>query len=589
MKNISGSCKKGRVELVSSHQLNNIFKKSMISRWLKYLSLVVLLFSAATALVIAKDRGTSKRLTTDQLINSLRSIKNPSLQHVESGEPAQDVKCGFGIRASVHNRWQEFTGLQKAEIINLLQVESFEKDTVIGRFHIFYDVSVDSVNTPALLASDNSRIPNTAKQYVDSVGRIFNDVYHIEVEQLGYDPPPFESGETSYRVFIVNMSDYGYTDWDVSPLNPGNSAPRYPCFVHIHNDFSPFYTKGMNALKVTAAHEFHHVIQVGSYGFWANAVYAHELTSVWFEDVNYTDVNDYYQYLTDYFVGFSDGRSFNYDPYEGGYERCVWAHFIAKQFSINMMRKIWEEMRTKTYQENTDVFLESNDAIITDSGMTLQTAFAEFTKWNYYTADRADTVKYYPEGNHYPRFQPLQTIPFNTTTTTNGNVEPLSTSMYEFDMQQDTITAVIANVDVNSAINRNTTQQQIDITLSSGLQTNISAENLSLWSSFFIESSTRTDIPHLQSNAAPNPFRLAEAPWLKLPINQDAAKTAEVFFFTSSLQLVYSGFLSVNDEDGFRAIVVPASEVKSKLSSGIYFILAKTANSDYKWKVAVIR
>jgi hypothetical protein len=141
----------------------------MISRWLKYLSFVVLLFSAATALVIAKDRGTSKRLTTDQLINSLRSIKNPSLKQVESGESAQDVKCGFGIRVSVHNQWQNFTGLQKVEITNLLQVGSFEKDTVIGRFHIFYDVSVDSLNTPALLASDNSRIPNTAKQYVDSV------------------------------------------------------------------------------------------------------------------------------------------------------------------------------------------------------------------------------------------------------------------------------------------------------------------------------------------------------------------------------------------------------------------------------------
>jgi hypothetical protein len=76
MKNISKSCEKGRVELVSLRQLNNIIRKSMISRWLKYLSLVVLLFSAATALVVAKDRGTSKRLTTDQLINSLRSIKN---------------------------------------------------------------------------------------------------------------------------------------------------------------------------------------------------------------------------------------------------------------------------------------------------------------------------------------------------------------------------------------------------------------------------------------------------------------------------------------------------------------------------------
>jgi hypothetical protein len=561
----------------------------MISRWLKYLSFVVLLFSAATALVIAKDRGTSKRLTTDQLINSLRSIKNPSLQQVESDESVQDVKCGFGIRVSVHNQWQNFTGLQKVEITNLLQIGSFEKDTVIGRFHIFYDVSVDSVNTPALLASDNSRIPNTAKQYVDSVGRIFNDVYHIEVEQLGYDPPPFEAGETFYRVFIVNMSDYGFTDWDpnISPLNPGSSAPRFPCFVHIHNDFSPFYTKGMNALKVTAAHEFHHVIQVGSYGFWANAVYAHELTSVWFEDVNYTDVNDYYQYLMDYFVGFSDGRSFNYDPYEGGYERCVWAHFIAKEFGINMMRRIWEEMRTRTYQENTDVFLESNDAVLTDSGMTLRTAFAEFTKWNYYTADRADKVNYYPEGNHYPRFKPLQTMTFYNTT--SGNVEPLSSSMYEFDLQQDTITAIIANLDVSSAINRNTTQQQIDVTLSAGLQTKISAENLSLWGSFFIQSLTRTDVPRLQSNAAPNPFRLAEAPWLKLPINQDEAKTAQVFFFTSSFHLAYSGFLNVNNEGGFWAILVPTSEVKSKLSSGIYFIIAKTVNSDYKWKVAVIR
>jgi hypothetical protein len=45
----------------------------------------------------------------------------------------------------------------------------------------------------------------------------------------------------------------------------------------------------------------------------------------------------------------------------------------------------------------------------------------------------------------------------------------------------------------------------------------------------------------------------------------------------------------VDNEDGFRAIVVPTSEIKSKLSSGIYFIIAKTANSDYKWKVAVIR
>jgi hypothetical protein len=161
--------------------------------------------------------------------------------------------------------------------------------------------------------------------------------------------------------------------------------------------------------------------------------------------------------------------------------------------------------------------------------------------------------------------------------------------MYEFDLQQDTITAIIANIDIGNAINRNTTQQNIEVTLSSGLQTRISVDTLSIWRSFFIQSSTQTDVPRLQLNASPNPFRIAEAQWLKLPINQDGAKTAEVFFFTSAFKLAYSGVLNVDNESGFRAIVVPTSEVKSKLSSGIYFIFAKTANSDYKWKVAIIR
>jgi len=154
-------------------------------------------------------------------------------------------------------------------------------------------------------------------------------------------------------------------------------------------------------------------------------------------------------------------------------------------------------------------------------------------------------------------------------------------------MSKDTISAFIANVDIDNAIIKNTTQQKVDVTISSGLQTKISVDHPSLWRSFFMQDSTQ--IPRVQMTAAPNPLRIAEAPWLKLSINQDNAKTAEVFFFTSSFKLAYSGFLSVENEDGFRAIVVPTSEIKSKLSSGIYFIIAKTAKSDYKWKVAVIR
>lgn len=529
----------------------------------------------------------SHQLSADQLLQYYRSLKNLSQMEALSND-LHDRKCGFGIRTQVHSQWNAFSVLQKIELKQLMADDSMQKNRIIGRFKILYDTSGTS-NVPALLDVNNQPIPNTAEAYVDSVGAIFNYIYSVEIDGLGYQAPPHEQGESSYRIYIKDQGKdgYGLTDWDSDApnLNPNGNPPRYACYVEVDNDFKDQYTKGINALKVTAAHEFHHVIQVGSYGYWDEDIFVHELTSTWMEDVVYTEVNDYYQYLPNYFNLFSAGISFNYyipsDDHYGGYERCIFAHCLARIYGVDIMKDIWTGMRTLP-------FLESADAVLANRGSSLQYAFAEFTKWNYFTWDRADTVNYYPEGNHYPRFQPLQKTTFCNTT--SGNVEPLSSSMYEFDLQQDTITAIIANLDVSSAINRSTTQQQIDVTLSSGLQTKISAENLSLWSSFFIQSSTRKDIPRMQSNAAPNPFRLADAKWLKLPINQDAAKTAEVFFFTSSFQLAYSGSLGVNSEDGgFRAIVIPTSEVKSKLASGIYFIIAKTANSDYKWKVAVIR
>ncbi len=565
--------------------MNNSWHRNserMISHRFKYCSFI-LFFFVVSSWASTQFAHHTRQLSVDQLLQYFRSLKNPSQQGVFSNE-LHDGKCGFGIRALVHSQWNAFSALQKIELKQQMVPPSMQKERIIGRFKILYDTS-GTPDVPALLDVNNLPLPNTAEAYVDSVGAIFNYIYSVEVDGLGYQTPPHEQGESYYRIYIQDqgVGGYGLTDWDPDApnLNSSENPPRYACFVEVDNDFKDQYTKGINALKVTAAHEFHHVVQVGSYGFWGDDTYVHELTSVWMEDVVYTNVNDYYQYLPDYFIGFSYGLSFNSEG-DGGYERCIFAHCIAKIYGTDIMKDIWTQMRTLP-------FLESADAALSNRGSNLQSTFAEFTKWNYYTADRADTVNFYPEGNHYPRFQPLQKTAFyNAVSTLSGNVYPLSSSMYEFYTQQDTITAIIANVDVGSAINRNTTQQKINVTLSSGLQLKISVDTLSLWSSYLIQSSTQTDVPR-RLDAVPNPFRLAESPWLKLSVNQDKANTAEVFFFTSSFKLAYSGVLNVDNESGFRAIVVPTSEVKSKLSSGIYFIMAKTANSDYKWKVAVIR
>jgi len=53
---------------------------------------------------------------------------------------------------------------------------------------------------------------------------------------------------------------YGQT---TSENNVGLS--RWTSYIEIDNDFIGFYTIGINAARVTAAHEFHHAIQMGNY------------------------------------------------------------------------------------------------------------------------------------------------------------------------------------------------------------------------------------------------------------------------------------------------------------------------------------
>jgi hypothetical protein len=554
---------------------------------------VCILAIVVPAVLTAQDARIAGLSRTGKLLEYLRAQQtNATL--IANADSLHDNKCGFWVRALIHSQWQRFTATQKNEIQKLLQQGSYQKDRIIGRFHIFYDTT--GLNEPALLTSDSLQepVPNTAEAFVDSVGRIFNEVYHVEVDLLGYDAPPFEPGETQYRVLIGNISDYGWTNWDptMAPLNSGSPAPRYPCYVEINNTFKDFYTKGMDALRVTAAHEFHHVIQIGSYGFWQDDVYAHELTSTWMEDVVYTDVNDYYQYLPWYFMGFSGGLAFNSDAY-GGYERAVWAHFLAKRFGADIMREVWTDMRTQG-------FLQSTDAVLQAKGTSLQSEFALFTYWNYFTGNRADTIKYYPEGNHYPRFLPFQTVPFSGgTATEQGNVQPLSSSMYEFDVPIDTITAIVANVDVADAENRIATTSPVVITLTSNGQISPPYQQLAngwrigasvtppFWRTFFVD--TASQLSFAQSNAAPNPFRLAGTVPLVLPIQDPFVSSADVYFLSSSLRLVYSAQYTIQTQLGTRVIEIDSGDLKSKLSSGIYFIFAKTAHQEYRWKVAVIR
>jgi hypothetical protein len=456
-----------------------------------------------------------------------------------------------------------------------------------------------------LNADQTQSLPNTYEAYVDSAGAVFDYCWTFQIDSLGYNPPAPHiglSGNPEYDIYIENIGPdtFGYTNWDDSmqAASPPNTAPRYWTYTVIDNDFLEFRTKGIDALRATAAHEFQHAIHLGGYGLWdVRDEFFFELSAGWMEGVTFPSVHDYFYDVADYFTGFRDANGslpfFNNSEY--GSERGIWGQFIAKRWGRDMMRKIWEFMIIE------EAMPAINDAIKAQ-GSDMRTEFSLFSYWNYFTADRANALLYYPEGKNYPRFTPNSTTTYlGTTASISGKPHTLSTSFYEFYLSTDTITALVTNADIATALqyDDNLYSLQLDLgtsinnvptqNLTNGLQVGFGVSDQMKWTEQYLLASTKTDIPKSIADASPNPFLLSKSTRLALPVKDPSNSLAHIFIFGSSLSLAFSGDYSVSEYSGGKFILVPSEDLRSRLSSGIYFIIARTNNSEYRWKVAVIR
>ena len=92
----------------------------------------------------------------------------------------------------------------------------------------------------------------------------------------------------------MDISAYGIT-----------SADNEGLYIIVDNDYSEVRDnldprKGIGAMKVTAVHEFFHIVQA-EYDQWPTSddknMWWEENTAVWIEDELYDEVNDYLNYL----------------------------------------------------------------------------------------------------------------------------------------------------------------------------------------------------------------------------------------------------------------------------------------------------
>ena len=514
-------------------------------------------------------------LRTHDFLQWLRLYRHPTARKSLTLFTEEKIqKCGFSITSEILRRMPEFSPMQKEELWSIFAPPA--RDTSIlspsGRFRIHYDTS--DINEPALLDSKGNRIPNTEFAYAQEVAKAFDHVYTIEVDSLGYLPAPMQFNAKEYQVYILDEGVYGETMIDIP--YPCNAATQcHASYIQIDNDFTTYFTKGLPAMRVTAAHEYHHAIQLGRYGHWtmdSQHYFIHELSSTWMEDFIYPTVNDYRLYLDKLFSS-PDIPFFRRE----GYELVLWGKLLEIKYSPLMLRSTWEEIR------KVEPLTASNRALITaQSNFTSE--FCSFALWNYFTSFRAVDSTYYPDAREYPRVLPKQSMELlNGMATCSDQLAPLSTHYIKIYKGIDTATFIISNIDFSRAVNRD--QSRTSYTLEIRQQgSDASFSKLSNgWGYKFTSTDPNSfclkvlvsDIQSVPNVASlyPNPFDPSRADYLFFTLPPTVSqKKVQLNIYTVSMDQISQTDEVVMREGGLTFIKWNGDvRTGEKIKSGVYF------------------
>ncbi len=269
------------------------------------------------------------------------------------------------------------------------QTTAYEYDSPGGFFKLHYDLTGDAA-VPAA-DDDLSGIPDFVEKCA-----AYCDTSYDEHQRLGYFAPPGDAGQGGDNKYDIYFDDFDYYGMTV-PEAPGPEPwDDYVSYIVLHHSFQGFPPNDdpegewQGAAKATAAHEFHHATQ-WTYDIGEGSWYE-ELDAVHMEDIIYPHVNDNYNYMADFFYAPEKSlmeNSFHY------YSCFVWGMYLTQRFDTSLMVSVWEGARYSP-----TVYDALSDTLAGRYGWTQDSAFAEFTSWNYVTGGRDDGL-HYDDGDDY--------------------------------------------------------------------------------------------------------------------------------------------------------------------------------------------
>lgn len=459
------------------------------------------------------------------------------------------------------------------KIVDKPQLQTF-KISKSGFFKIHFDTTNINNNLPSLVDFTGNSIPNSYKNYIDSVSFIFDYVLENECTINKFSQPPKNN---FYEVFIVNQPDgiFGYTDLEQNIyIQSDTSHKKYFTFIVVDNDFGIGYrTKGIDALKATCAHEFFHAIQIGNYGIWEEEFYFYELIAESFEKIIFPNVKDYLFDLKIYFDDISSISLFQKEFYPG-YERAIWGVYLKNKFGIEFLKSWWDDVE----EYLPSVALKNN---LRKYNSTLEREFTNFSFLNL-KASKFKEDNFYDDGFNFPYLNYTETIIFQNNSLINRTSNPFTSHFYLIKNGVDSSFVLISNLNKSN----NFTPKAYSLFLESN---NYKLQNVDF---NFWNITTLNDFGEnkkIFSSVYPNPFKPSISQ-LNFPLVNESDNLATLEIYNSLFENIFSNTLSVNQFTGKKFISWNGIDLNEKIiSSGVYYYKIKTTKNNYEGKFAVIK
>jgi hypothetical protein len=564
----------------------------MTGRALGLLSMAVLAMAAAAQAQNLRDMSDADlvaRLRAAGRAATPGALLAPVPPHGAEGGPD---RCGFALAVEARERVERGGGTS-VELVALLAPQAMQTSILSpsGRFRIHFDTT--GVNASALLAGDTARIPGSARQYAEFVAGFCDESETVYAVQIGYDMPPPEPGADAWNIYLreFNGNEYGITK--PTTTIPGGTRTYYT-YIEMDNDFLGYPTKGLAGAQVTVAHEFHHMVQLGAYGLWSQDLYMHEMTSTYYEDVVYPDINDYIQYLKPFFNRTS-ASLFTWP----GYECVLWPRMLHEKYGPLLWRDVWMLMR-----QGTDP-LSATDHALTAQQDDIQTEFCDWQRWNYTTGYRTglDGAQSYPDGERYPLVKPAAVTPLiGGAVTFTSSLPPLASHYFRAVDGLDTLALVVANVDKAAAVLKSQMALSFQLEVRRGETPEGFTSAGDSWSYRFTSASSsvmcaRAFTPSVVVDngigAFPNPYHPEQDGLLRIGLSPDiTVGTATLAIFTSSMALVRKlADMQVRRDDIYGSWIGwdGTTSDGSATPSGMYFYVVSAGSSTTTGKFALIR